>query len=70
MFVMTYGGGKEESISALFDQYLVKRYEIRSESVVKTSTYNWNNAKYIYPDLTDARSESDASASSTIAQLS
>ena len=70
MFVTTYGGGKEESISALFDQYLVKRYEVRSEAVVKTSTYNWNNAKYIYPDLADARSEMDASGSSTIAQLS
>lgn len=70
MFVTTYGDGKEESITASFDQYLVKRYDVRTESVIKTSTYNWNNAKYIYPDLAAARLEIDASNSRTIAQLS
>ena len=70
MFVTTYGEGKEESITATFEEYLVKRYDVRTESVIKTSTYNWNNAKFIYPDLALARSEIEASASSTIAQLS
>ena len=70
MFVTTDGEGQEESITATFEEYLVKRYDVRTESVIKTSTYNWNNAKFIYPDLALARSEMEASASSTIAQLS
>ena len=56
VFLITYKNGKEESRTATFDQYLVRSYDVRDDSIVKTSTYNWNNVKYIYPDLTDARS--------------
>lgn len=70
MFVVTYGHGEEKSVTAVFDQYLVKRYDIRNPSMIKTSTYNWNNVKYIYPDLADARSETDSGSTSSIAQLS
>ena len=70
MFVVTYGHGEEKSVTAVFDQYLVKRYDIRNPQMIKTSTYNWNNVKYIYPDLADARSEMDTEAASSIAQLS
>ena len=70
MFVVTYGHGEEKSVTASFDQYLVKRYDVRNPSMVKTSTYNWNNVKYIYPDLADARSETDSGVTSSIAQLS
>ena len=56
VFLITYTNGKEESRAATFDQHLVRSYDIRNDSIVKTSTYNWNNVKYIYPDLADARS--------------
>jgi hypothetical protein len=67
MFVVTYSHGEEKSVTALFDQYLVKRYDVRDPSMVKTSTYNWNNVKYIYPDLADARSIMESQHASSIA---
>lgn len=61
MSIVTVEGAKESSVSASFDEYLIKQYDTVNSDESKSLSFKWNSAKQIYPDLNKASLESSSS---------
>lgn len=64
LYIVTNENGQETSMSASFDDSLVKQYEKVWTNGSETMSFNWNSVKYIYPDLSKATSMPRSSVNS------